>query len=252
MTRLAASLASLSLAAAAAPALAQTVPPRDGLWRGSLGAGITNVTGNSKSFNAGLSADAVRRTEFSTMSGRFLSLYGTAEQNGTEELIVDIIRANASYDHDFSELTYGFLGYDLEKDKVAGLKWRNSPAVGAGLHLRKTDVLVFNVFGGYSYDHESLYDGTKRSFNELLLGEESEHKWTSGVSFKQRLAAYPNLTDTGEYRLQFDAGLLAPLFDRWNITVKYSLRYQSNPPPGAETMDTVLYTGLQYRWGAPE
>jgi putative salt-induced outer membrane protein len=165
---------------------------------------------------------------------------------------VDIIRANASYDHDFSELTYGFHGYDLEKDKVANLKWRNSPSLGAGLHIRKTEVLVFNVFGGYSYDHENLYDGTKRSFNELLLGEASEHKWTSGVSFKQRFAAYPNLTDTGEYRLQFDAGLLAPLFERWNITVKYSLRYQSNPPPGAEKMDTVLYTGLQYRWGAPE
>ena len=251
MTRLAASLALLACTAAA-PGLAQTVPPRDGLWRGSLGAGLTNVTGNVKSFNAGLSADAVRRTEFSRMSGRFLALYGTAEKDGTEELLADIIRANASYDHDFTELTYGFLAYDLEKDKVAELKWRNSPSLGVGLHLRNTDVVVFNVFAGYSYDHENLYDGTTRSFSELLLGEESEHKWTSGVSFKQRLAAYPNLSDTGEYRLQFDAGLLAPLFERWNITVKYSLRYQTNPPPGVEKMDTVLYTGLQYRWGAPE
>lgn len=244
-------IALLALAPAGS-ALAQTVPPRDGLWRGSLGAGITNVTGNSKSFNAGLSADAVRRTESSTMSGRFLSLYGTAEQNGTEELIVDIIRANAAYDHDLSELTYGFLAYDLEKDKVADLRWRNSPSLGVGLHLRKTETVIFNVFAGYSYNHESLYDGTTRSFNEALLGEESGHKWSTGVSIKQRFAVYPNLTDSGEYRLQFDAGLLAPLFERWNLTVKYSLRYQSNPPAGVEKQDTVLYTGLQYRWGAPE
>jgi hypothetical protein len=47
----------------------------------------------------------------------------------------------------------------------------------------------------------------------------------------------------------FDAGFLAPVVDRWNLTVKYSYRYQSNPPLGVEKKDTVLFTGLQYGWG---
>ncbi len=251
MRTLATSIALVSLTTAGS-ALAQTVPPKDGLWRGSFGAGITNVTGNSESFNAAISADAVRRTDRSRMQGRFLSLYGKRNDNGVDELIVSIIRANAGYDYDLSEITYAFLAYDLEKDKLADLKWRNSPSAGVGLHLRKTETYLFDVFAGYSYNREDLYDGTTRSFNELLLGEETSHKWRTGVSFKQRFAVYPNITDTGEYRLQFDAGLLAPLFERWSLTVKYSLRYQSNPPAGVENQDTVLYTGLQYRWGAPE
>jgi len=31
--------------------------------------------------------------------------------------------------------------------------------------------------------------------------------------------------------------------------VKKTLRYQSNPPPGVENRDTLLFTGLQYQWG---
>ena len=46
--------------ALATSAVAQTVPPPDGAWRGSLGAGFTNTTGNTDAFNAALNADAVR------------------------------------------------------------------------------------------------------------------------------------------------------------------------------------------------
>jgi len=229
--------------------LAQAVPPPDGAWRGSLGVGISNTTGNTTAFNAALNADAVRHTDVNKMTAQLLSLYGEREENGVSELTASILRARARYDRDLSEITYAFLGYDLEKDKLADLKWRNSPSLGAGLHLRSAETFAFDVFAGYSYNHESLYDNTSRSFHEGLLGEETTHKFAQETSFRQRLAFYPNLTDSGEYRLVFDAGFLAPVIARWNLTVKYSYRYQSNPPPGVEKKDTVLFTGLQYGWG---
>jgi putative salt-induced outer membrane protein YdiY len=235
--------------AAGAPAHAQTVAEADGMWRGSFGAGVTNATGNNETFIAALNADTVRRTSVNKMTGKVLSLYGRREEDGVSELTAGLFRASARYDRDISDRTYGFMGYDLEKDKLADLQWRNSPTIGAGLHLRKTDTFTFDVFAGYSYNHEKLYDGTSRSFNEGLLGEETTHKFGSEISFNQRLVVYPNLTESGEYRLVFDAGFLAPLVDRWNLTVKYSARYQSNPPAGVEKQDTVLFTGLQYSWG---
>lgn len=239
----------LLMLAMSAPALAETVPPPDGQWRGSFGVGLTNTTGNNETFNAALSADAVRRTDVNKMTGRLLSLYGRREVDGVSELTTGLFRANARYDRDLSALWYAFLGYDLEKDRLADLKWRNSPSLGAGLHVRKTETFTFDVFAGYSYNHEELYDGAARSFHEALLGEETTYKFGADSSLTQRFSIYPNLTDSGEYRAAFDAEFLAPVIGRWNLTVKYSLRYQSNPPAGVEKQDTVLYTGLQYKWG---
>ena len=141
------------------------------------------------------------------------------------------------------------VGYDLEKNKLNDLEWRHSPSVGAGLHVRKTETFTFDVFAGYSYNRETLYSGARRTFDEALLGEETTHKFSEATSFRQRLTYYPNLSDSGEYRVVFDAGLLTALAERWNLTVNLSARYQSNPPLGVQKNDTLLFTGLQYSWG---
>jgi len=237
--------------ALASPALAQTISKPDGAWRGALGASYTSASGNNESVNASLIADAVRQTGRDKFSAALRSVYGRREANGVRELTASLFRAGARYDLDFDDLRYGFVGLDSEKDKLADLEWRHSPSIGAGLHVRRTGTFTFDVFGGYSYNHEALYSGGTRSFDEGLLGEETTHKFTEAASFRQRLSVYPNLTESGEYRVVFDAGFLAPLVDRWNLTLNYSLRYQSNPPPGILERDTLLFAGLQYGWGPP-
>lgn len=229
---------------------AQDTAGRDGAWRGSLGASHTAASGNNESLNASLNADAVRRTGRDKIALMLHSLYGRRDAGGTRELTASLFRAGARYDRDLSEITYGFVGYDAEKNKLADLKWRHSPSFGAGLHLRRTDSFTFDVFAGYAYNREELYSGDRRSFDEALLGEETTHKFLGEASFRQRLALHPNLSESGEYRLVFDAGLVAPLVDRLSLAVNYSVRYQSNPPTGIEKRDTLLFTGLQYRWGA--
>lgn len=234
-----------------ATAQAQTVSAPDGAWRGALGASYTSASGNNENLNASLFTDAVRQTGQDKFSASLRSVYGRQETNGVRELTASLLRASARYDRDFDELKYGFVGYDLEKDKLADLRWRHSPSVGAGLHLRRTQTYTFDVFAGYSYNREYLYAGERRSFNEGLLGEETTHKFGERSRFRQRLAVYPNLTDSGEYRVVFDAGFLAPLVDRWNLTLNYSVRYQSNPPAGVDKRDTLVFAGLQYGWGPP-
>lgn len=231
------------------PAVAQTISKPDGAWRGAINASYTSASGNNESTNASLFADAVRQTERDKMNASLRSVYGRQETNGVDELTASLFRAGVRYDLDFDDLKYGFAGFDSEKDKLADLKWRHSPSVGVGLHVRRTQIFTFDVFAGYSYSREALYSGTKRSFSEALIGEETTHKFTESTSFRQRLAVYPSLTDSGEYRVVFDAGFLAPLVDRWNLTLNYSVRYQSNPPAGIDKRDTLLFAGLQYGWG---
>ena len=234
----------------AGAALAQTtVSKPDGAWRGSLGANVSSASGNNQSVNAGLNADAVRQRESDKWINFVQSLYGRRETDGVSELTASRFRAGTRYDRDLSDLTYSFFGYDVEKNKLNDLKWRHSPSVGAGLHLRKTETFTFDVFAGYSHNREELYSGTKRDFDEGLIGEETTHKFSDSTSFRQRLSLYPNLSESGEYRLVFDAGLLTSLVDHWNLTVNLSARYQSNPPLGVQKSDTLFFTGLQYSWG---
>jgi putative salt-induced outer membrane protein YdiY len=232
-----------------AGATAQTVSKPDGAWRGALGASVSAASGNNESVSAGLNADAVRQREHDKLVGFVQALYGRRETNGVSELTAGRFRAGTRYDRDISDLTYGFIGYDLEKNKLADLKWRHSPSVGVGLHLRKTETFTFDVFAGYSHNREELYSGAKRSFDEGMIGEETTHKISDSTSLRQRLTVFPNLTDSGEYRVVFDASLLMPLVERWNLTVNLSARYQSNPPLGVQKSDALLFTGLQYSWG---
>lgn len=230
-------------------AAAQTVARPDGAWRGSIGASLSSASGNNESVSATLSADAVRKTPDDKIAASLQSLYGRREKAGVTERTASLFRASVRYDRDFSESTYGFVGVDTEKNKLADLKWRHSPSAGAGLHLRKSDAFTFDVFAGYSYSREALYSGTTRTFDEVLFGEETTHKFSEQTSFRQRLVLYPNLSESGEYRLVFDAALLAPLIARWNLTLNVSTRYQSNPPLGVRKNDTLVFAGLQYRWG---
>lgn len=230
-------------------AVAQTVPKPDGAWRGSLGASFSSASGNNESASVSLNADAVRQTDRDKWVYYVQSLYSRRSVDGVNQLTAGLFRTGGRYDHDISEWTYGFGGLEVEKNKLADLQWRVSPSAGLGYHVTKTESFTFDVFGGYSYNREELYSGPSRSFDEGLLGEETTHKFTETTSFRQRLSGYPNLTDSGEYRLVFDASFLAPLVERWNLTVNLSARYQSNPPPGVQNDDTLLFTGLQYRWG---
>lgn len=233
----------------ASPAVAQTMSKPDGAWRGSVGASVSSSSGNNDALSGNLSADAVRQREHDKLVASVLSLYSRSETDGVEELTASRFLAKTRYDRNFSDLTYGFVGYDLEKDKLADLKWRHSPSVGAGLHLRKTETFTFDVFAGYSHNREELYTGAKRSFDEGLIGEETTHKLSEDTSLRQRFVIYPNLTDSGEYRAVFDASLLSPLIGSWNLTLNLSARYQSNPPLGVQKRDTLVFAGLQYRWG---
>lgn len=252
MQKLAGILVYLGLACFGAAHAQTTVSKPDGAWRGSLGANVSSASGNNESVNAGLNADAVRQRDNDKLIGVVQSLYGRREADGVSELTASRFRAGTRYDRDISDLTYGFVGYDLEKNKLNDLKWRHSPSVGAGLHLRKTETFTFDVFAGYSHNREELYSGTRRDFDEALIGEETTHKFSDTTSLRQRLSLYPNLSESGEYRLVFDAGLLTALADRWNLTINLSARYQSNPPLGVQKSDTLLITGLQYSWGPPK
>ncbi len=235
----------LACATFAAPASAQTQPKPDGLWRGSLGAGLTATSGNSDTLTYTLNGEAVKRTQSDKLNGYLQAVYGLRDNNGIRERTSELLRGGGAYNKDFDKRSFGFGALDLERNRVASLNLRSVVSAGVGYHVVKTDTLTFDVSTGPAYNRERFTTQTRNAM-EWVFAEESTHVLTRTVSFRQRLAYFPNLRDGGEFRAVFDAGFAIKVSDRWNATVTLNNRYQSNPVPGVKKNDLLFVTGLQY------
>ena len=108
-----------------------------------------------------------------------------------------------------------------------------------------TDPTANAIRGGGAYNKEYFSTGLRRSSGEVLIGEELTHKLSSRSLLKERLVFFPNLSNTGEYRLNLDTSLVTNL-NRWlSWQVTLSDRYLSNPVPGAKKNDVLLTTGIR-------
>ncbi|HKU71348.1 MAG TPA: DUF481 domain-containing protein [Burkholderiales bacterium] len=229
----------------AGTAQAQTATQPDGIWRGALGAGLSASKGNTDSATYTLNGDIVKQTNKYKFSGYVQGVKGSREIDGRTERSADQQRGGILYNRDFNERKFGFGSLDLERNKLIELDLRSVVAAGIGYHVIKRDDLTFDVSTGPAYNREQ-YSTQVRQATEWLFAEESTHKVSSTVSFRQRFSFYPNLKDSGEYRAVFDAGVVFKVNSQWNATITLNNRYQSNPLPGVKTNDLLLVTGIQY------
>jgi hypothetical protein len=89
-----------------------------------------------------------------------------------------------------------------------------------------------------------------RKSGEVVLGEELNTKLGERTVLSEKFSLFPNVSETGSYRLQFDATAATKLktWLSWQIT--YSDRYLSNPLPGFKKNDLLLTTGVRVTFGA--
>lgn len=232
----------------AAPVMADP-PKEDGLWRGALSASLALAAGNTQSTNLSIGATALKATKEDKLALFLTSLYGTREDAGKTVKAASQTRGGGKYDWNLSDRSYAFGILELEQDKLSSLDLRTVAGAGLGLKLVKEKDIAFEVFGGITQNHEK-YARSSRNATELMLGEQSDHKLSESTSFKQRLAFFPNLKNSGEYRAQFDAGLVTSIASGINLQVTLSNRYDSQAPLGTKKTDTLLLTGINIAFGA--
>jgi putative salt-induced outer membrane protein YdiY len=240
--------AAASTALLAGVVQAQTTIKEDGVWRGSVGAGLSINDGTTRSTSANLNAEMLRLTTQDKIRFYLTGLYG--KSNGVES--ANLIRGGGRYDYNLTPRVFGFAGLDAERDKPGNLELRIAPSLGLGYHVIKNDTTTFDVFGGVGYAKDSYFTpkvvaGSLRSsygYAELLIGEQSTHKLTDTVSLRQSYTFYPNLNNHGEYRSVFDGGLAVALSSKLSLTVSLVNRYNSDPGSGIKKSETLFVTGI--------
>lgn len=218
-------------------------------WSGSFDSGLSATRGNADTLTFSAGMNAARTTSRDKISTYVTSLFARNSTSGVSITTAQATRGGARFDINLSERVFTFAFTDLEYDKFQRLDLRNVVGGGLGWHARKTERTTFDVFGGGSFNQEFFANDLTRRSGELLAGEELFHKISGSTSIRQRLVFYPNLSQTGEFRIAFDVGAVTQLSKWLGWQISVSDRYLSNPIPGTQKNDLLLTTGIRVLFG---
>ena len=228
-------------------------PKLTDFWRGYFGTGLALTAGNAETRSFTNAAAATRQTQRDTIKLYFTSVLAQADlgQAGAGSVTTaNAVRGGSRYELNVSDKMFTFGFVDLEFDEFQSLDLRNVLGGGLGYKLINTDRKTLSLFGGASYNQEFFNNDITRRSAEIVSGQELTLALNDRTSVTERFAFYPNMSDTGEFRRQFDTAITTDIFKwlGWNIT--FSDRFLSNPVPGRQKNDVLLTTGVRVVFGA--
>jgi len=228
-------------------------------WQGNFDIGLALTAGNTNSINFVMGLDASRETATDRLSLYASQIYAKSSVNDETVTTANAFRGGLRYDWKFKPRWSAFVFGQAETNDIQGLDFRFS--FGGGLNYRAIDTerKKLDLFAGGAFTrdyYESDFfeppfdpdDLSKNSF-ELLFGDEYTWRISDRYRLKQRLEFYPNVTDFGEFRLNFDLNFSADLTRRIAWQNNFSYRWFTNPPPGFNQQDMIFTTGLRFKFG---
>jgi putative salt-induced outer membrane protein len=226
------------------------------LWSGLFDAGLSLTSGNSESTSFTLAAKAARVTSRTKLSLYATEIYSRSTLADVSSTTASAIRGGARLDVNLRKNWFVFGLTDFEHDRFQGLDLRNVLAGGVGYHVIKEKDRAFDVFGGAAFNQEYYSQpfnppdpSTTRKTSEIDAGETFTTKLGSRTALTEQFSIFPNLSDTGDYRLQFDATAATKIKNWLSWQVTFSDRYVSRPLAGLKNNDLLFSTGLRLTFG---
>jgi putative salt-induced outer membrane protein YdiY len=229
-------------------------------WSGLLDTGLSLTRGNSDSLTYSLAAKAARTTERDKISVYSTAIYAESSVNGVTAATAHAIRGGIRGDLNVSDRLFVFGFTDFEYDQFQDLDLRNVLGGGLGYHVLKTKTTTFDVFAGGDFDQDFFgaiaatptapaTPAVTRKTGEVNLGETFNAKLNNRTTITEQFTLFPNVSDTGSYRFQFDTTAATKLKSWLSWQVTYSDRFLSDPLPGFKTNDLLLSTGIRLTFG---
>ena len=214
------------------------------LWAGTASLGLAGTGGNSRTltFTTGVNAERVTNTDKTSLY--FKAIKASALINGVNADTARAVRGGIGYDHNLSPRLFVTVFNDYEFDQFQDLDLRFVLGGGLGFHALKTERSVLDLLAGIDYNHSSFSTPLTRSSAEFFWGDEYALKLTGATSLVQSYRMFHDLTNTGDYRVNFDIGASTKIGKWLSWDVSLSDRYLSHPAPGRKTNDFLYTTGL--------
>jgi putative salt-induced outer membrane protein len=229
------------------------LPAAQAQWTGKAELGIMSASGNTEAQSANTKFDLTH--EGSKWSNNFslAALYGENAEFSTAE------RYEARYQTDFkiTDRMSWFMALRGEQDRFSGFayqatgstgasyKFIDSPttkltaSLGAGYRRQKSEILVKSDAG----EVLDRLEGDVESDPVATLSSNYEHAFTENTKITNKMLAESGSDNTA---VQNDIALSVNMTKTLALAVGFGVRYNSDPPPLSEDMDTLTTVNIVY------
>jgi len=105
---------------------------------------------------------------------------------------------------------------------------------------------TLDLGGGANWNREVFSTPLTRNSLELNLSETSTHNINKRLKLYQALVVFPNVSESGAYRVTFKGGLDVAINGSLSVTLGVRDDYLSNPVPRNKKNDMIFTTGVKY------
>ena len=215
------------------------------LWNGTYDLGLALTRGNARTLSLTNNFVASRTTTHDKLAFHFNQIYASSLANNVNSATASAVRGGWAYNRDLNPRIFVTTLNEYEHDRFQNLNLRGVFGGGFGWNAIKTAKATLSVQGGGDYEKEDFMDHTNRNSAEANFGDDFLYKFSAATSLTQSFRMFPNLSDTGQYRMNFDLSAVTLLkkWLGWHLT--FSDRYLSDPVEGRLRNDVLLSTGFR-------
>jgi putative salt-induced outer membrane protein YdiY len=213
-------------------------------WAGGANVSFALTRGNSATKNLGLAFTADRKTKKDHLGVYLNSVFATNDASGAvPATTANAVQGGLRYDRNVDSRLFAFVGSDFQTDALQDLDLRTVFSGGLGFHAINSDRTTLDLLAGGNYTREN-YSTFSRDLVAITLGEELMKKLGQSTVLTQKLYAYPDLNEAGEYRATFNFGTVTKLNKWLGWQNAFGDIYVTNPPAGKKKNDVLLTTGF--------
>jgi len=224
----------------------KTINPPPVKWTGAVAANGLMTRGNSNTENLGITVDATRRAEIDRITFSAAYLYGRQKDPDTNvrSTTTDNWFLFGKYDYFFSKKFYGFLSARVERDRIAELKLRFTPAGGVGYQWIEKPDMNFLTEAGLAWVYEDFENADSADHFALRLAYHFDRKFNDKVNFFHNLEYLPSIEDISDFNFNTDAGVRVTMTKNMFTEFKVEWKHDNEPAPGAAENDLRYLLGV--------
>lgn len=205
--------------------------------------GVVSSAGNAEETTVSLGDKLTRVHARWTLRQEFKLVYGRADSTTKANFYRAALRARFAATPRLSPLAYA----EGERDTPAGLSYHFEEGVGAYYLVLNQPRNKLALEVGPTLVHERRLPLSEQDFAAGRAAATYERSFASNAAFDQVLEYLPDLMDLGNYRINSETTLSAPVAGILALELAYEIRYVNHPSAGRKRSDRFLTAGIQVK-----
>lgn len=219
-------------------------------WTMKAEAGLVANRGNTDADSSNLKLDVTREYARWRHNAGLAAVYAS-DSTGTTAQRWEV---RGQSDYDFSQKGFAFASARYEDDRFSGFEYQSTYGLGLGWRFFDDPITKLTSQLGFGYKISQTREALEEDGVTVIPRRREEELVSQGrVNFERQLTDTTSLlakllvewTEPNTFS-QSDVSLQVKIIDALALAVGYSVRYNTDPPPGFRHTDTLTTLNLVY------